>query len=268
MNHALFNTFNSLHQQAQPLLLPNIWDAASAMLVQTDGAKAIATSSAAMAWSLGYADGSALPEAELLAAIGRIVRIAQVPVTVDLEDGYSNDPAAAAQLALKVVRWGVVGINLEDGVGPPELLVQKIMAIRKALDGLPLFINARTDVVLKNLAQGEAAIAQCINRLNAYRTAGADGAFIPGVAKADDAAQIVQAVDMPLNLMTVPGLDPIAALVAAGVKRVSAGPTLFQTSYGWGRAQAVNFLSNADISGLFANALPGAVMNAAMKSVV
>ncbi len=267
MSYSMFTAFQALHHQASPLLLPNVWDAASAVLMQNEGAAALATSSAAMAWSLGYADGSALPQDQLLAAIQRIVRVARVPVTVDFEDGYSDDPQAVAQLALQVARSGVVGINLEDGTGPAQLLAAKITAIRSALDQLPLFINARTDVVLKNLAQGGAAIAMCTERLNAYHSAGADGAFIPGMYKAADAAQIVQSVGLPLNVMAIASLDPIADLAAAGVKRISAGPTLFQTSYGFGRAQAAKFLSGGDISGLLAHPLPGAVMNAAMKAV-
>ncbi len=267
MTQSLFDSFHALHCQAKPLLLANVWDAASTVLLQTDGAQAVATSSAAMAWSLGYPDGSALPEAELVAAIGRIMRVARVPVSVDLEDGYSSDPAAVAQLAMKVAHRGVVGINLEDGLQPAQLLVDKIVAIRKALNGTPLFINARTDVFLKKLALGQDAIAMCIQRLNAYKAAGADGAFIPGMALAADAAQVVSGVDMPLNLMTLATLDPLASLAAAGVKRISTGPALFQTTYAYGRAQAAAFLSRGDTSGLFANPLPGAMMNAAMQAV-
>lgn len=267
MTQSAFNTFQALHRQAQPLLLANVWDAASTVLLQTDGAQAVATSSAAVAWSLGYADGSVLPEAELLSAIARIMRVARVPVTVDFEDGYSSDPAAVAALACKLANLGVVGVNLEDGLQPAQLLVDKIVAIRVALDGTPLFINARTDVFLKKIAQGPEAIALCIERLSAYRAAGADGAFIPAMTKAEDAAQVIRGVDLPLNLMTLPTLDTIASLAAVGVKRISAGPALFQTTYAYGRAQASRFLSEGDASGLFANPLPGAVMNAAMQTL-
>jgi 2-methylisocitrate lyase-like PEP mutase family enzyme len=265
MTTTLFSTFKALHAQSAPLLLPNAWDAASAKLLQMDGAKAIATSSAAVAWSLGYADGGALPRDELLAAVRRIARVVSVPLTIDLEDGYSNDPQEVAQLIKTLSDCGVVGINLEDGAGSAQLLAGKIAAIRQALGTQPLFINARTDVYLKGLAQGAAAIALCIERLKSYQAAGADGAFVPGMATVADVTQLTAAVHMPLNLMTTPALAPIHALFAAGAKRFSAGPTLFQTSYSYGRTQAQRFMVDADFGGLLAHALPFPVMNAAFK---
>jgi 2-methylisocitrate lyase-like PEP mutase family enzyme len=274
MTQPYFAQFKALHFQNTPLLLPNAWDAASAVLLQMDGATAIATSSAAVAWSLGYADGGALPRAELLGAIGRIMRVVQVPVTVDLEDGYSQDPAAVADLVLQVARLGVVGINLEDGAGPADLLAAKIGAIRRALAGTPLYINARTDVYLKGLAKnakgqsGPEAIALCAQRLQSYRAAGADGAFVPGMCTAADVAALLaqpgMPPDMPLNLMATPALAPTADLAAAGVRRISTGGSLFQTTYAYSRAPAKQFMAQGDTRGLFEHTLPYAMMNAAM----
>ncbi|WP_267960091.1 isocitrate lyase/phosphoenolpyruvate mutase family protein [Shewanella sp. AS16] len=152
---SLLQTFTLLHSHRVPLLLPNAWDAASAALLQMAGAPAIATSSAALAWSLGYADGGALPRAALLHAVEGIMRVSKVPVSVDIEDGYSHEPRAVAALVADLLALGVVGINLEDGCRPPALLVDKIGAIRASASSREVFINARTDVYLRDLAAGE-----------------------------------------------------------------------------------------------------------------
>jgi 2-methylisocitrate lyase-like PEP mutase family enzyme len=277
---AHFAQFQALHAQSTPLLLPNAWDAASTVLLQTDGAPAIATSSAALAWSLGYADGGALPTDELLAAIRRIVRVATVPISVDLEDGYSADPRAVADLVLQVARCGAVGINLEDGASPAALLADKIAACRKALSGTPLFINARTDVYLKGLVKSLAkpadgqdsdnhhAIALCAERLQLYQAAGASGAFVPGMASAADAARLVAQIKLPLNLMAVPSLAPASQLAAAGVKRISVGGSLFQTTYGYARSKAQQFMASGEVAGLFEYPLVYGAMNSSMNSAL
>jgi 2-methylisocitrate lyase-like PEP mutase family enzyme len=259
--------FKDLHSGPAILMLPNAWDAASAVLLQLDGAAAIATSSSAMSWALGYADGAQLPREEFLDAIRRIMRVARVPVSVDMENGYSDDPGAVAELVAETARLGVAGINIEDGAGTVESLETKIAAIRRALAGQPLFINARTDVYLKGLASGgdDTAIQMCVKRLNRYRAAGANGAFVPGMSTVADVTKLVPQIGMPLNLMSVPTLAPVAELAAAGVRRISAGGALFQTTYGYMRSQAKRFLERGDNAGLFEHPLPYAFMNNAMK---
>src|ERR1700704_6256515 len=150
--------FRSLHQGPALLLLPNAWDAVTARLIESLGAKAIATTSAGLAWSRGYPDGNALPDDQLIAATRDIARVIRVPLTVDIEAGYSDDPAAVARLVARVLALGAVGINIEDGAGSPDLLSKKIVAIRDhiAHSGDDLFINARTDVYLRGVARGEA----------------------------------------------------------------------------------------------------------------
>lgn len=140
-------TFRALHQQDPLLVLPTAWDAASAALWQRAGAAAVGTSSAALAWSCGYADGGALPE-HLLQRVAEIAAAVSVPLNVDLEDGYSRDPDAVARLVERIAALGVAGINLEDGGNPPPLLVAKLDAIRDRLGERRMFINARTDVYL------------------------------------------------------------------------------------------------------------------------
>lgn len=258
-NHA---QFAALHDTDVPLLLPNAWDAASARLWQEAGATAIGTSSAAVAWSLGYADGGALPRAELMDSLRRILRVVSVPVTVDIEDGYDDDPQTVAALARELVEAGAIGVNLEDGGGDPALLAAKIRAIRAEAGAAPLFVNARTDVYLRRLAEGEAAAAMAIERLSAYRDAGADGGFVPGLIAAEDAAQIAAAVpELALNLMSLPGMPPLDALARAGIRRISAGPAFFRHAYGSAEAAVQAWLSG-DFAPAFGNALDYGRLNA------
>jgi 2-methylisocitrate lyase-like PEP mutase family enzyme len=142
-----------------------------------------------------------------------------------MEDGYSESPAEVGRLAAELVAVGAAGINLEDGSGAPDLLVEKIKAIRSALKGAPLFINARTDVYLRKLKVDGTPAQASIARLKLYQQAGADGAFVPGLTALPEVEEISAAITMPLNVMAMPGLPAIAALQAAGARRVSVGPS-------------------------------------------
>lgn len=254
--------FVALHDTDVPLLLPNAWDAASARLWQEAGATAVATTSAAVAWALGHADGGRLPREELLGSLRNMLRVVSVPVTVDIEDGYSNEPLAVAELARAIAEAGAVGVNIEDGAGAPTLLVDKIRAIREPDGAAPLFINARTDVYLRGLASGDDAVAMTVERLTAYRDAGADGGFVPGLASAEDAAKIVAAVPgLAINVMAMPGLASLDALAQAGVRRISAGPAFFRHAYGTAEVSVKAWL-DGDFAPAFANGLDYARMNA------
>src|SRR5260370_32599405 len=179
--------FRKLHEGPALLMLPNAWDAGTARLIENLGAKAIATTSAGLAWSRGYPDGNALPDDQLIAAARDIVRVIRVPLTVDMEAGYSDDPHAVAQLVARVLAAGAVGINIEDGAGSPDLMCRKIVAIRESVAhlGVDLFINARTDVYLRGIASGAAAVEEVIHRASRYRAAGCDGLFVPALANTD-----------------------------------------------------------------------------------
>lgn len=223
--------FHLLHRQTVPLILATIWDPASAVLAQKQGAKALGTSSAALAWSLGYADGQKLPVTELLAAVQRILRVIQLPFTVDIEQGYSNEPTQVAELVCQLAELGVAGINMEDGTAAPQLLCAKIQACRSLLAERALFINARTDVYLAQFATGPEAVTECLRRLALYQESGADGAFVPGLTDLAVAKQLSQPCSLPLNLMGWPEGATMEGLTAAGVRRLSAGPALFVNSY-------------------------------------
>src|SRR5262249_39511782 len=148
------------------LVLPNAWDAASAAVMEDAGAKAVATSSAAVAWAHGYPDGDVLPLEKVLLTIETVVRAVKGPVTADIEGGYTDDLAKLADNIKAVIGAGAVGINLEDGARDPDLHARKIEAARKAADaaGVALFINARTDTYLKRLFEGQAAEAETVKR--------------------------------------------------------------------------------------------------------
>jgi 2-methylisocitrate lyase-like PEP mutase family enzyme len=227
--------FRNLHRGATLLLLPNAWDAVTARLIESLGAKAIATTSAGLAWSRGYPDGNALPEENLIAAIRDIARVIRVPLSVDIEVGCSDVPVAVARLVARLLEMGIVGINIEDGAGCPDLLCWKIAAIRDltAHSGCDLFINARTDIYLRGIASGDDAVAEVLSRASRYRAAGCDGLFVPGLVAADAMERISTLIaPMPLNVMAVPNLPSLDTLQSCGVRRLSAGSSIAQAALG------------------------------------
>jgi 2-methylisocitrate lyase-like PEP mutase family enzyme len=243
--------FHDLHRDF--LVLPNAWDAASARVVQEAGAKAIATSSAAVAWAHGAADGNVFSVAKLATVIEEIARVVSVPVTCDAEAGYSDDPAKVGETITALVNAGAVGINLEDGKAPHELHLKKIEAARNAAEraGVDLFINARTDVYLKQLAPGEQALAETLRRAAAIRDAGASGLFVPALVKSDEIAAVAEGGGLPLNVMARPGLPPAGELRKLGVKRLSAATSIFNAAMETARDAAAAFLSDGDSEALW-----------------
>lgn len=222
------NSFKQLHQTENPLILINIWDAASAVLMQDIKATAVATSSASLAWSLGYADGDHLPKEELLAAVKRILRVLNIPLSVDIETGYSNDISDVVALATDLTELGVVGINIEDGTGSPALLSEKINAIKTQKPHL--FINARCDVYLASLAAPDKQFNETLRRLEMYKNAGADGVFVPGLEDTDLANELQNKLQLPINLMANKNAN-INHFKDAGVPRISVGPASFLNAY-------------------------------------
>lgn len=226
----LAQAFRRMHDRKRVLLLPNAWDAGSARLFAQRGFAAIATTSAGMAWSLGYADGERAPLAEVLAAIGRIVRVVEVPLTADIETGYGETPEAVAATVRAVIAAGAVGVNIEDALPghgplrPIEAASARLRAARNAADasGVPIVINARVDNWMRHDATDEATrLADAIARARAYLAAGADCIYPIGLADRAGLAALVQALDAPINVNGGPGLPGLAELARLGVARVS-----------------------------------------------
>jgi 2-methylisocitrate lyase-like PEP mutase family enzyme len=248
--------FKALHHGSEILVLPNSWDAASTAIMADAGAKAVATSSAAVAWAHGYPDGDALPRKNLLATISASARVVDVPLTADIEGGYTDDLDELGEVIRSVIEAGAVGINLEDGARDPELHARKVAAARKAADatGVPLFINARTDVYLRGLAEGHAAYVQTVERAARYRDAGADGIFVPFAKEDDLIHRLADAIALPLNVILMPGLSPAERLQALGVRRLSSGTSPFKAMYAPLAKAAANYLATGDASAFAAGA--------------
>ncbi|HTO41744.1 MAG TPA: isocitrate lyase/phosphoenolpyruvate mutase family protein [Rhizomicrobium sp.] len=245
--------FGKLHGPGKCLVLPNAWDAASARLVEDCGASAIATSSAALSWAHGFADGENIPPATQLAAVREIARVIELPLSVDAEAGLDAAPETVADFVVKLIEAGTSGINLEDGRNPPDLLAAKIRAIRRTAQrkGLSVFINARADTYLRKLAAPEALLEETIRRGQTYEAAGADGFFVPGLVDDAQIRAIAAAVHLPLNVLTAPGLAPIATLKSAGVRRVSAGSGPARAAFGVLKAVAHQMLDEGRFDAMF-----------------
>ncbi|MBV9880129.1 MAG: isocitrate lyase/phosphoenolpyruvate mutase family protein [Gemmatirosa sp.] len=260
-------------EDGRPLVLPNAWDAVSARLVEEAGARAIATTSSGVSWSLGRADGHGLARDEMLAAVRRIAAAVRVPVTADVEGGYGAEtPEDVAETVRGVLDAGAVGVNLEDTrrAGGPALLdpaahAGRLAAARAAADssGIPLFVNARVDVYLRQAGAPETRFDETVRRAHAYVAAGADGIFVPGVADADTIGRLAAAIDAPLNVLAGPDSPDVATLAALGVARISLGGGLAEAAMALVRRAANEVLregtyhalggalSYAELNGLF-----------------
>jgi 2-methylisocitrate lyase-like PEP mutase family enzyme len=253
MNEARAQEFRRLHEPGQLLVLPNAWDAGSARLIESYGATAIATTSSGVSWACGYPDGDALPPRLLAAAVSAIARVLSVPLTVDIEGGYSAEPRVVGEVVAAVVGAGAVGVNLEDGSGPPALLCAKIEAAKKAAAsaGVDLFVNARTDVFLRGLVPPERAVEETIERARQYHTAGCDGVFTPRAADPRTIRDLAAGIPLPLNVMVLPNLPPVAALRGLGVRRVSAGSAIAQAAHAATRRAASQLLTDGRYDTMF-----------------
>ena len=256
--------FRELHLQKTPLKLPNAWDAGSARQIESLGASAIATTSAGVAWSLGYRDGNQLPVEEYVTRTASINRVISVPLSADIEGGYSDDPATVALTVSRFMDTGVVGINIEDGAGDPHVLCRKIDAIRAASArcGVDLYINVRTDVYARNLVPAAEKAAEAIRRAQAYREAGADGIFVLGLADADEMRAIADNTNLLLNVAVWPGLPPVSELAGFGVRRLSAGSWLPQTLWAHNAQLVSGFLDQDETTPMLQKAAPYSEINA------
>ena len=238
----LARQFLELHRGPKILVLPNAWDVSSARIFEDAGFPAIGTTSAGIAFSLGYPDGQKIPREEMLAAVRRIAAAVEVPVTADVEAGFGSTPEEVADTAREVIAAGAVGMNLEDGVeGKPDLLVdvnrQKeiILAVLgvAAAARVPLVLNARTDIFLYGIGPAETRLTRAMERLNAYRAGGAQSLFAPGVKNKETIAQLARGVTGPLNILATVGTPPVADLQQLGIARVSVGSGPMRAALGF-----------------------------------
>jgi 2-methylisocitrate lyase-like PEP mutase family enzyme len=227
------HTFAALHTAGDPVVLPNVWDAASARIVAESGARAIATTSAGIAWSLGFADGNRLTRDDALSALTRIARVVTVPLTADIERGYGDTARDVGETVTAFFGAGVVGVNLEDSLRPIADQQQRLASAREAADsaGIPLFVNARIDTHSLGDIGGAEWLDETVARALAYERAGASGIFVLGALRAESIRALVDAVALPINVAFGPGTLPIAELALAGASRISAGSSIAESAY-------------------------------------
>lgn len=223
--------FRSLHRPGDPVLLPNVWDAASARIVEQAGFPALATTSAGVAYAAGYADGQRISRDRMVDAVARICAAVRVPVTADMEAGHGATPEDVGRTALAVLDAGAIGLNIEDSeedeavLIDPSVQAEKIRAVREAgvERGIAIVINARTDAFFSPAAERLDRMEEAVRRASAYRAAGADCVFVPGIREPDVIRTLVERVACPVNILAGPGSPPVAELARLGVARISLG---------------------------------------------
>jgi 2-methylisocitrate lyase-like PEP mutase family enzyme len=222
--------FRAMHQCSPILVLPNAWDGASARIFEDAGFRAIATTSAGVSYTAGYADGQMIPRDDMVTIVKWIAHSVNVPVTADMESGFGSGANDVAETVRMVIETGAVGMNLEDTVHGGErqlydlpLAIERVRAAREAANksGVPLVINARTDVFLLGIGEKSARFDHTVQRLNAYREAGADCLYPMGFFDRETIGRLVKAVNGPINIMGLPGAPTVAELDRIGVARVS-----------------------------------------------
>jgi 2-methylisocitrate lyase-like PEP mutase family enzyme len=231
-------TLRSL-SEAGVLVLPNAWDAGSARLIERAGARAIATTSGGVSWSLGKPDGEGITREEQVAVVARIVAAVRVPVSADIEGGYGPDPADVADTVRAVVAAGAGGVNLEDSRRDGTLFSAEEQALRIAAArgaaadaGAPgIVINIRTDVFLFGIGAPSGRLGDVVARARSYAAAGADGLFVPGAVDEQTIRALVAGSALPINVMAGPGAPSVGELTAMGVRRISLGTALAEAAY-------------------------------------
>jgi 2-methylisocitrate lyase-like PEP mutase family enzyme len=244
-----YETFHQLHYQSQPLVLANVWNGKSAQIAESSGFKAVATSSGAIAESLGYKDGENIPFAELLYIVQRIKASISIPLSVDMERGYTNDLKLLNENIQKLIDTGVVGINLEDAQGE-DIYLKKLNGIKNYLakTNQQLFVNARTDVFLQKLPN---PLETTIRRAKLYKEAGADGLFVTGVQDIKIIKEIVSSTTLPVNVVNANKSLSLAMLADCGVKRVSMAVLLYKATYKKVEVMAKEILDKQSLEILF-----------------
>jgi 2-methylisocitrate lyase-like PEP mutase family enzyme len=275
VQQAKANRLRELHQGEGVLVLPNAWDALSARVFEDCGFAAIATTSAGIAFALGYPDGERLTRDEMVEATSRIASVVEVPVTADVEAGYGPSPEAAAETAREVIGAGAVGLNLEDAADPVPpgsaaagsdaspladlgAQLEKIRAVVEAGRGarVPLVVNARTDLYRRSLGDEAWRFGETVRRANAFLEAGADCVFVPGVTDAETISSLAREVAGPLNVLAGPGSPSTSELAGLGVRRVSVGSGPARAVMGLIRRMGRELLEEGTCASIAEGAIP------------
>ncbi len=266
----LARRFLALHSGGEILVLLNAWDAASARIFEESGCAAIGSSSAGVAFSLGYADGQIISREEMIAAVRRIVHAARIPVTADMEAGFGNTPEEVARTAEEVIAAGAVGMNLEDAIPDRPgalydlpLQIEKIRAVTEvaARAGISFVLNARTDAFWLGVGSSETRLDLAVERLNAYRDAGAQCLFVPGAKDKETIAQLARRVRGPLNILGGAGTPSVGELESLGVARVSVGSGPARAALGLTSRVARQILEEGNFTLMTDGAIPYADAN-------
>ena len=269
--------YRALHERGKPFLLVNAWDVPSAMIVEDAGYRAVATTSAGVAWTLGYPDGDAIPFSLVKLMVERMLSRVSVPLSVDMEAGFAEDVETVVNNVCDIAELGAVGMNFEDSftgnkTGVREIKDQcdRIRAIRAGLEskGLDFFINARTDLYLFGLGDPETRLARTIERGQAYAEAGADGLFAAGIGDHESIRKVVDEVPLPLNVLAIGSMatpDARKQLADAGVARISIGSRGHGVSLAHFRAVAEGLREAPHFGALFEQTIEHAEMQTLMR---
>ena len=248
-----------LHIEGPMLVLPNAWDAGSARIFVEAGFTALATTSAGIAFSLGLPDGERISRDEMLAAVSRITRRVDVPVTADMEAGYGRAPDAVADTVRRVIDAGAVGMNLEDRIDEEPLLefslaVERVRAARAVANnaGIPFCLNARTDA----FSHGMGGLAEAVRRGKAFHEAGATSVFVPFAGDRGTIEQVVQQIPGPVNILGAPNAPSLKELAALGVRRVTFGSAPMRATLGLVRRMAREWKDKGTYGTLEAYGIP------------
>ena len=259
--------FRRFHHEAPLLVLPNIWDAASARIVEQAGFRAIATTSSGVATALGYSDGQHISRDMLVEALARITRVVECPVTADIEAGYGRSIEEVLQTIKAVIMTGAVGINIEDSLKQQEKAlvdiayqVELIKALRELATSMdvPFVINARVDVFLLAIGEPQSRFEHTVQRANAYLQAGADCIYPIGILDRSLIADLVKAINGPINILGGPPGPPLPDLAQLGVARVSLAGNLMRSVLGHLRAIVQELHESGTYTKMNAEALSGA----------